>query len=537
MTQFIFLDVETTGLNADRDAIIEFGAVLYENGNATESFSSLVNPEQDIPLEITQLTGITNGMVRNAPTMFELRPRLQKLIGDKVIVGHNVGFDIRFLQAEHLAYGNQRIDTITLASILLPHAGRYGLEALVELLDLPKTTAHRAEADAWHTVHLYDALRPVAMRLEMGIVNEIVETGSLVRWPEAIFFQEILQEQLRLAVEKGNSPNRIKQLFKSPKLDGKTLVPPEEDDELAPIDVSLVQGMLKPGSNFSKAFPGFEPREQQLEMVSAVAAALNKHEHLLVEAGTGTGKSLSYLLPAAFWATENQRRVVISTNTINLQDQLIHKDIPMIADALPFELRVAVRKGRSNYLCARLFAQMRNGQPDDRDAMSLLARLLVWLRQTDTGDITEITLRTPGERAKWREISGERARCSRNECSSEHCPLHFARRRAELAHIVIVNHALLLADVQAENLVLPQYSDLIIDEAHHLEDSVTRGLSASADQRNIERLLNELTRTNGGVFTSLVKAIQDGNLQDDVEAAIEPIRSDCDRRDSAGGIF
>ncbi len=237
--------------------------------------------------------------------------------------------------------------------------------------------------------------------------------------------------------------------------------------------------------------------------MTAVAQAFNQGEHTLVEAGTGTGKSMAYLLPAAFWASQNGRRVVISTNTINLQDQLIHKDLPELQRVLPFELRAAIRKGRSNYLCTRLFQQMRHNGPTSADDMTLYARILLWLPHSATGDLGEIVLRTPGERLAWSRLNGENNVCTQEHCAQARCPLHLARMRAEQAHIVIVNHALLLADMASENHILPAFLDLIIDEAHHLETAVTDGLSFRADKRFLEAVLDDITSTSTGLLAQV----------------------------------
>ena len=261
--------------------------------------------------------------------------------------------------------------------------------------------------------------------------------------------------------------------------------------------------MFQPGGNFDHAFPDFEYRPQQVEMLTAVTEAFNHGDHILVEAGTGTGKSIAYLLPSAFWAHENGRRVVISTNTINLQDQLINKDLPELQKALPFELRSAVRKGRSNYLCTRLFQQMRHNGPSNADEMVMFARILLWLPHTKTGDVAEVVVRTPGERhglgAHERRKRGLHQRDLRPGTLSR----YIAQRRAEQAHIVIVNHALLLSDVSSGNHILPPFNDLIMDEAHHMETAVTDGLSFRADKRSLENALSEITQPKSGMLGQL----------------------------------
>jgi ATP-dependent DNA helicase DinG len=495
---FVVVDVETTGLDPDRDAIIEVAAISLQNGAISDEFSSLVQPHREIPAYISQMTGITDEMVADAPSMYTLRSRLKRVLGDHVLVGHNIGFDLGFLQAERLGIGQHRLDTVTLASILLPDAGRYNLESLVYQLQLPGDRSgqdHRALADARQTAALFQTLHERAIQLEVAQLEEIVQAGRTISWPETLFFEEVLAAKIQGGA--GRKPGtRLTRLFNPPRLAGRPLSPKEKTELL---DVTAVSGMIKPGGNLSHSFPGFEYRPQQVEMLRAVAQSLNQGEHLLVEAGTGTGKSIGYLLPAAFWAYQNDRCVVVSTNTINLQDQLLNKDLPDLQAILPFELQASVRKGRSNYLCTRLFQQMRHSGPNNADEMVLYARILNWLPHSQSGDVGELSLRTTGEQIAWSKLSGDNG-CTAEHCATENCPLHMARQRAERAHILIVNHALLLSDVANDNHILPPFRELIIDEGHHLEAAVTDGLSFRADRRYFEVILEEVIRPRVGLL-------------------------------------
>ncbi len=558
---YVFVDVETTGFDPDWEKIIEVAAVAVEDGEIVDSYATLINPGKSIPSFITDLTGIDDEMVADAPTMASAKSRLKRVIKDRIVVGHNVDFDLGFLKSNGLAQGNMRLDTVTLASVLLPMIGRYDLGYLVKVLELPEAEKHRAEADTYHCLHLFEALEAHALTIDMVQLDEIARVGQSVAWTETMFFRDVIAMKAQsafLSPEGKRKTINLNRLFDVEPPKGTPLVPAEhsyEEDEhapdepityhhnddtdvyepeppenrpLVPLDVSMVSDLLQPGSNFSLQFPDFEPRQEQIAMVQAVGESFNAAEHLLVEAGTGTGKSLAYLLPAAFWATQNDRRVVISTNTINLQDQLVYKDIPVLLDVLPLDFRVAIRKGKSNYLCARLFKQLRHRGPRDRDEMVLYARLVLWLPDSDTGDVSEIALRGPGERMAWRKISGENAPCSTQECSQERCPVHIARRRAELAHIVIVNHALLLADVANQNHILPFYRDLVIDEAHHLESAVTSGLSFSADKKFLSQMLAEIGGKSG-VLAQLQKNIGSiaAAVADKVQPGIDAIREEA----------
>ena len=174
-----------------------------------DSFASLLNPGRPIPDGITQLTGIDDKMVAKAKKVGSIRPKLNTIIADHVIVGHNVSFDVGFLQAENMAYGNHILDTVTLASIIMPRLGRYSLEYLVKTLDLPQSTAHRAEADARHTLNLFVKLQEAAMELPLHTIAEIVAAGNNLGWPETLFFQEIMAQRTRTALRKTKVAHRV----------------------------------------------------------------------------------------------------------------------------------------------------------------------------------------------------------------------------------------------------------------------------------------------------------------------------------------
>ena len=505
MSTYVIVDLETTGLSPRNSSIIEFAALLMEDGEIIDEFSTLISTYDDISPEITELTGITQKMVDSAPRMSAVRSQIKKILGDWTLVGHNVSFDVSFLQEEDLALGNPTIDTVALASVMLPNMARYRLGYLAEELNLAVPEggqAHRALADTELTAELFLELLDRATKLDVAILSEIIEAGSRVNWPEAPFFEDALKIAAKQAFSGNNRPNLrnragLKDLYKPKKIKGQPIIPVEEPTEISD---DIILGMFAEGGNFRQVFPDFEYREQQIDMVGAVISAFNNQSHSLIEAGTGTGKSVGYLLPAAFWAYQNGRRVVVSTNTINLQDQLVEKDIPTLQKVLPFEVRAAIRKGRSNYICTRIFQQWRQKGVSDTTEMALYARLLVWLPQTETGDRGELTLRGFDERMMWDKLNASNDVCSQDLCTQTRCPRYMAQRRADNAHIVIVNHALLLSDLANENHILPEFQDLIVDEAHHLEPAVTGGLSFEADKRVLERVVNDILRARGGLL-------------------------------------
>ncbi len=513
MTSIVALDLETTGLNPHNDEIIEIGAVHFKGSRVEEEWQTLINPGREISPFITRLTGITNAMVQNAPRLDDVLEELVDFVGDKPVLGHNVSFDLSFLNERGALTHNRALDTYDLASILLPTASRYNLAALGQTLGIPFPATHRALDDARVTGHAYIRLYEKATQLPLDILSEIVRLGELLDWSSGWAFAQALRSRAHETVK----DRRANQGFSGPLFEGMQPRPPEprqamvEYESAVRLDPEEVAAILEHGGEFSRHFPQFEYRPQQVEMLKIVTHALSESQHLMAEAGTGTGKSIAYLIPAALWAIENNTRVVISTNTINLQDQLIKKDIPDMIAALDLDLHAAVLKGRRNYLCPRRLESLRRHGPETVEEVRVIAKMLVWLQETETGDRAEVNLTGPAERAVWRSISADDEGCSTDTCIGRMggtCPFYRAHQAAQNAHIIIVNHALLLADVATGNRVLPDYDYLIVDEAHHLEAATTNALNFSITRGEVERTLRELGGSGSGALGRILSGAQ-----------------------------
>ena len=498
----VSLDLETTGLDPKKDAIIEIGAVKFSDEHVEDEFHTLVNPGRRIPTFITQLTGITNDMVAEAPSLAAVLPQLAEFVGTAPVLAHNVGFDLGFLRKHGALQMNAHIDTMDLAATVLPAAGRYSLGALATELEVALPATHRALDDARATRAVYLALRERARELPRHTLAELVRHGSVLGWGANMPLQELLQTCSSEKDDVGSAPVK---LFDDPAPEGPAL---QARDEPLSLDVDALQALFKPGGALERNLRRYEHRAEQVDMMSAVATALTRRHHLLVEAGTGTGKSLAYLIPAIKWAYSNEFRVVVSTNTINLQDQLVKKDLPALRKILDVPFRVALLKGRSNYVCPRRLDKLRTRGPRDAAEMRVLAKLLRWLPDSRSGDRAEITLTGPKENSAWLRLSAEDEGCTTERCAAHMggiCPFYRARRDAETAHVIVVNHALLLADVASENRVLPDYRYLVLDEAHHLEAATTEGLSFVARQREFEMRLKELGGPTSGLLGEALK--------------------------------
>jgi ATP-dependent DNA helicase DinG len=510
MDSIVALDIETTGLDPQKDAIIEIGAVRFNNNRIENEWETLINPGRKIPPFITQLTGISDHMVMEAPSIHDIVADFQHFVGDTSVLGHNVGFDLSFLRKQGLFKLNDALDTYEIAAVLLPTASRYGLSSLAQQLNIPLKANHRAMADARVTSEVYRSLYEIALDLPIQLLAEIVHLSENINWSGFGFFYSVLRDRSKETI----SASQVRQGYYGPLFDGysaRELTPLAPNEQQVSLDPDEVASALEPGGIFAHHFPNYEYRPQQIEMLREVTRALSEGRHLLVEAGTGTGKSMAYLLPAALWALKNSQRVVISTNTINLQDQLIKKDIPDLRSAMGINLSATVMKGRSNYLCPRRLENLRRRGPDNADEMRVLGKVLVWLQTTASGDRNEINLNGFSEREVWLRMSAEDEGCTTENCLKRGgiCPFYRARQAALSSHILIVNHALLLADVATGNRVLPEYNYVIVDEAHHLEEATTNALSFKITQSMIDHALRELGSPKAGALGKLVEILKD----------------------------
>jgi ATP-dependent DNA helicase DinG len=510
MDPIVSLDLETTGLDANSDAIIEIGAVRFTQHRVEDEWTTLIHPGRKIPPFISQLTGITDQMVINSPAILSVVPELARFIGRSSILGHNVKFDLSFLKRYKYFENNDVIDTYDLASVLLPTSSRYNLGALAHSLQILLPATHRALDDARVTRAVYLKLLEEAELIQLPLLAEIVRLAEQTNWGGYTTFHDLLRRRSReVSPSHQGRSSILGPLFSSGNSKYTGVLSPA--GEPAPLNIDDVSAILEPGGVFAHQFPQYEYRPQQIEMLRVIAQAFSNGQHLMVEAGTGVGKSMAYLIPAAIWAVQNNLRVIISTNTINLQDQLVKKDIPDLKKALDLDLRAVVMKGRSNYLCPRRFENFRRRGPENADEMRVLGKVLVWLQGTETGDRSEINLNGPVERSIWEKISAEDEACTTDNCiktTGGNCPFYRIRQAAQNAHLIIVNHALLLADVATGNRVLPEYQYIIIDEAHHLEDATTDALSFQVTQSDIDWNLRQLGSPAGGLIGWLLSATQ-----------------------------
>ena len=281
---------------------------------------------------------------------------------------------------------------------------------------------------------------------------------------------------------------------------------PTQEKKTQGIDAENALKILQPEGTLSKIIKGFEPREQQQKMMHNIIEAYNENQIALIEAGTGTGKSIAYLIPAILWGVQKKERSVISTHTITLQEQLLFKDIPLVAKALNVTVKAVLVKGMRNYVCLRKVEETRYEQlllpPQEAEEF---AKIDAWSHSTLDGSRSSLSFEPSGH--LWDKVCAENDTCTKNQCPFyQDCHFFKARREASEAQLLIVNHHLLFADLstraESENYqdpsILPLYTKVVLDEAHHIEDIATEYFAQKVTQLDLLRIIGRLAAEKGG---------------------------------------
>lgn len=309
--------------------------------------------------------------------------------------------------------------------------------------------------------------------------------------------------------------------------------------ELKKLNPDKLAGALRPGSKISQRLTAFEDRPQQLELMQSVAHAFNHDGLAVVEAPTGVGKTLAYLVPAVTWAIENRERVVISTRTINLQEQVIDKDIPLLQKCTSKEFSACLVKGRGNYLCWRKFSRALSEATlfDEEGDQAVLDKIAEWAGETKDGSLSDLAFVPP--RGLWQQVCSEADTCSQANCPKPgKCFVGRARRDMAKADLLVVNHHMLFSDIAIKKetgqfstaAVLPPYQRVIFDEAHNVEDAATEYFGMEVTRNGAIALVGRFVRMDHGRERGLIpylklKLFQEGDHLDigDVEPILDLI--------------
>jgi Rad3-related DNA helicase/DNA polymerase III epsilon subunit-like protein len=477
----IGIDLETTSLAPEEGDIIEVAAIRFDTETKEElgRFIRLVKPVQSqVSPQTTAITGITPEMVADKETWVEIREELREFIGEEVIFAHNASFDLAWLSAGGLELSNPVWDTFPLAAAAWPEAASYNLGALAMELGLKNEGEHRAGADVVMTWQVLQAARErLVVPTEIyRLIGEVLGKAGLGHLRPA-FSESKKRQEVR---SKGKKKLKIATI---------AITGQEKVEEILG-----ETGWLKARQSDGQAqWPDFKYRAAQVEMAQIVQKTWQEGGKALIEAPTGIGKTYGYLVPALL-ESQQDRKVVVSTYTKHLQEQLEEKDVPQLLAWLGREEKVALLKGRSNYLCQESLQKVLASKKFTEKGAWLLIKVLVWQasqslpdRQAGGGDLGRLNL-SHQETSSWRRISAESLECKKRE--QHKCYYQAAWEEAQTAKIVIVNHSLLAQMALEEGLGRwLAGSLLVVDEAHHLPTVVRQAARTNLGQERVEEIV------------------------------------------------
>lgn len=501
---YAVVDIETTGTDPQTDRIIQFGCVLVKNGEIINRFATDVNPNKMIPKQIQNLTKITNARVQRAPYFEDIAPTLSNLLADTVFVAHNIYFDYQFLNHELLRCGMPKltipgIDTVELAQIFLPKEPSFRLMDLANRFGLTHENPHQADSDAEVTAMLLLYIESVMRSLPLVTMEQIARLASHTGMQTGTFIKKVTQEMRQLttplpeelmvvsgiALKRKTVPFFSYNLYEKnfplkkrgkEKLFGDKLVFYKEQARLMNLVYRHFAPEVAPASDTPEKTPA--------------------QKDLLIEAATGMGKTIGYLLPLAYLATPEQP-LVVSTASLLLQDQLLTQDVPKVNAVLPQPLVGTVIKGQRHYLDLARFQAKLTTAPQQKQYQLYQMATLVWLTQTTTGDFDELNL-VSLKHPFFQDV------CHRGLASLEkdspfyaHDFLRFLSKRMKASNLLIVNHAFLARESLRKAPFLPKSRYLIIDEAHHLATSCEQAERQCVATGAFRKSMHQVTAEKG----------------------------------------
>lgn len=527
----VVLDTETTGFSFNHDELIQIAAARMRFGEITQWYVTFVNPGKEIPDEVAHLTNIHDEDVADAPDPDTALAGLVDFIGDSLVVAHNVGFDRTFVTKRasgEALKNNIWIDSLDLARIALPRFNSHRLLDLVRAFGGADST-HRADDDVAATCLVYRILLAAVANMPASLVKHIGEMAEIDQWNSVYVFKELSDPEA--------APYSLAKARKaSLEAADPDLFTIHQEEESEPGSASLaarsftennsdqaeegrllqfasdeeIAAAFEPEGTIGKLYADYEPREPQKLMALSIQNALRKGENVAIEAGTGVGKSMAYLLPLALLAKENGVTTGVATKTNTLLDQLVNKELPLLKDALG--ITFASLKGFTHYPCLRKIERIDAQGPKQLlvnnqviEQAPALAALLSFIDQSDYDDLDGLKLNF---RALPRySITSTSTECLRRKCPffGRSCFVHGARERAEHCDIVITNHSLLFWDARFEHGLLPPVRFWVVDEAHNAEEEARHAFSTGLSSDSVKSIIRRLT-SDSARYNPLIRA-------------------------------
>ncbi|EEQ80043.1 helicase C-terminal domain-containing protein [Staphylococcus warneri] len=484
---YAVVDLETTGNQLDYDDIIQIGITFVRQNKIIGTYHSMIRTDLDIPPFIQALTSIEETMLEKAPYFKEIAHDIYQQLQECVFVAHNVAFDLNFIKKAfkncNIKYRPKRVlDTLELFKIAFPTDKSYQLSELAEAHDIPLNNAHRADEDATTTAQLMIKAFEKFEQLPLDTLKQLYYLSKDLKYDLYHILFEMVRQHNNVALD--SQYGQFEQIIYKKQVDLKG-------------PVTEFNGSLKTLYKKATKQLGLTYRPQQLYLSEIILEQLMHSEKAMIEAPLGSGKSLAYLLAALMYNIETGRHVMISTNTKLLQSQLLEKDIPALNQALDFKVNATLIKSKNDYISLGLISQILKEETNNYEVSILKMQLLIWITETQTGDIQELNLK--GGQKMYFDQKIETYVPVRHDIHY----YNYLKRNAQNIQIGITNHAHLIHS-DAENSIYQLFDDCIIDEAHRLPDYALNQVTNELNYADIKYQLGLIGKNEN---EKLLKAI------------------------------
>lgn len=509
----VFLDTETTGLSFRDCELIEIAAARISGKEVVDRFRTFVNPAKPIPAEISRLTGIRAVDVAGAPNAVEAVAALADFVGGSPVVAHNATFDRTFVckVPGGSEVSDLWMDTLSLSRMALPMIKSHRLSDMAAAFGCDSVT-HRAMDDVDALCGMWPILLTALLDLPQGLLGMLASTHEEVEWPfrPILSYLSTMTDPAPFSL-KATRHELIAQTEWHTRIDAneasKPLKVPSQDE---------IRAAFAPDGLVASMYDRYERRPEQEAMALEVRDALATSTHRAIEAGTGVGKSMAYLVPAVEFAQRNGITIGVASKTNALTDQLVSHELPALDKVLPQGVTFASLKGYEHYPCLNRLQractaelpvdQVRGARSSDSVAADMLTAIAVTYAsvcQTAEGDLDALGIR-------WRFVPRGMLTTTPSECQRARCPffpnecmVHGARRRAACADVVVTNHSLLLRNVDAEGRILPPIRHWIVDEAHSFEAEARKQWAVEITGDDVRASFEKLGGAKSGAIHTL----------------------------------
>ena len=482
----ICLDLETTGLDTKNDKVIEIAMIKFDSKTfeIIDTYSSFINPEIKLTDFISNLTNISDNDLKKAPLLADILDDISEFIWDNPILWHNIYFDIDFLESNWLNLRqNVIIDTFLISNFLFFDKHSLSLESLADILWIEFNWAHRAINDVKANIKLFEyQIKEInKFKKEKKEILKYILQKSEDKWFNFLALNYLFDNTIN--IDKTIFLKYFIKFFKkTPKIKEKENLKIKEKE-----------------FNFDKIIDNIdklELRENQLKMSNLINDWLNDNKKLVIEAPTGVWKTFAYLIPSIIYSLKNNKQIFISTSTKALQDQIFYKDLDFLKNNLDLNFTYSKLKWKSNYIWIYSFIRFFDlDETFSAEKTSFLLKIIFWLYSTKSFELDELDF-YPKEFQMQREIDADNLLTfSSKNLYSNREPLVIQRKLAKKSDIVIINNNILFQDIDSWWTILSKPKNIIIDEAHNLEDVVTNSLKKSVSLIDLDKNFNFIKKT------------------------------------------